>query len=228
MASSNGSDHKGHRERLRKRFIDNGLDGFEDHQALELFLFYAIPRKDTNPLAHSLIDKFGNLANVFEASPEELKQVKGIGESSAYLLSMIPHLSAIYNRTKWDRKVMLGSTDLAGQYAINLFIGKTSEEFRIICLDSNHQVFYQGVVARGTINEVSASPRLVVGEVLKHNAQSVIFAHNHPNGSVFPSDDDVVATKQLVNALDAIDVRVVDHIIVSGNQYYSLAEKELF
>lgn len=221
--------HDGHRKRMKERYKnDGGFENFAQHEILEMLLYSTIARGDTNPLAHSLIDRFGNLANVFEASPEELKQVKGIGESSAYLLSMIPHLSAIYNRTKWDRKVMLGSTDLAGQYAINLFIGKTTEEFRIICLDSNHQVFYQGVVARGTINEVSASPRLVVGEVLKHNAQSVIFAHNHPNGSVFPSDDDVVATKQLVNALDAIDVRVVDHIIVSGNQYYSLAEKELF
>ncbi len=219
--------HEGHRKRMKERYKnDGGFENFAQHEILEMLLYSTIARGDTNPIAHELIAKFGNIANVFDADPEQLKQVRGIGESSAYLLSMIPHLSRVYNQTKWDRKIMLGTTDLAGQYAINLFIGKTHEEFRVICLDSNRQVFYQGVVAQGTINEVQTYPRLVVAEVLKHNAQNVILTHNHPNGSVFPSESDLNATQQLVTALDAIGVHVLDHIIVSGNQYYSLAEKE--
>ncbi|MBR7164294.1 MAG: DNA repair protein RadC [Clostridia bacterium] len=220
--------HDGHRKRMKERYKnDGGFENFAQHEILEMLLYSTIARGDTNPIAHELIQKFGNIANVFDADPEQLKTVHGIGESSVYLLSMIPHLSRVYNQVKWDRKIMLGKTDLAGQYAINLFIGKIHEEFRVICVDSNRQVIYQGVVTHGTINEVTAYPRLVVAEVLKHNAQNVILAHNHPNGSVFPSDEDIAATKQLITALDAIDVRVIDHIIVSGNQYYSMAEKEL-
>ena len=218
--------HDGHRKRMKERYQNDGsFENFAQHEILEMLLYSTIARGDTNPIAHELIQKFGNIANVFDADPEELKKVRGIGESSAYLLSMIPHLSRVYNQTKWNRKILLGSADVAGQYAINLFIGKTHEEFRVICLDSNRQMFYQGVVAHGTINEVQAYPRLVVAEVLKHNAQSVILAHNHPSGSVFPSDCDIEATQQLIAALDTIDVRVIDHIIVSGNQYYSMAER---
>lgn len=218
--------HDGHRKRMKERFKKDGsFENFAQHEVLEMLLYSTIARGDTNPIAHELITKFGSIANVFDADPEALKQVHGIGESSAYLLSMIPHLCRVYNETKWDRKIMLGTTDLAGQYAINLFIGKMQEEFRIICVDSNRQVFYQGCVTKGTINEVAAYPRLVVAEVLAHNAQNVILAHNHPGGSVFPSDNDMQATKQLIQALEAIDVSVIDHIIVSGNQYYSMAEK---
>ncbi|MBQ2696182.1 MAG: DNA repair protein RadC [Clostridia bacterium] len=218
--------HKGHRKRMKERYLkDGGFENFAPHEILEMLLYSTIARGDTNPVAHELIEKFGSLANVFDAEPAALKQVKGIGESSAFLLSMIPHLSRVYNQAKWDRKVMLGTVDLAGQYAINLFIGKSHEEFRIICVDSNRQVFYQGVVTKGTINEVPAYPRLVVEEVLKHKAQNVLFAHNHPSGSVFPSEGDMEATKQLMKAFEAIDVNILDHIIVSGNQYYSMAEK---
>ena len=218
--------HDGHRKRMKERYLkDGGFENFAPHEILEMLLYSTIARGDTNSIAHELIEKFGGLANVFDAEPNALKQVKGIGESSAFLLSMIPHLSRVYHQAKWDRKVMLGTVDLAGQYAINLFIGKPHEEFRIICVDSNRQVFYQGVVTKGTINEVPAYPRLVVEEVLKHKAQNVLFAHNHPGGSVFPSEGDMEATKQLINALEAIDVNILDHIIVSGNQYYSMADK---
>ena len=119
---------------------------------------------------------------------------------------------------------MLGNTDLAGQYAINLFIGKPHEEFHVICVDSNRQVFYQGCVVKGTINEVPAYPRLIVEEVLKRKAQNVIFAHNHPSGSLRPSEADCEATDQLIQALDSIGVNVIDHIIVAGNRYYSMAD----
>ncbi len=218
--------HDGHRKRMKERFKnDGGFDNFAQHEILEMLLYSTIARGDTNPVAHELIAKFGSLAGVFEANPAELKEVCGIGENSAYLLSMIPHLSRVYNQSKWDKKVMLGTTDLAGQYAINLFIGKANEEFRIICLDSNRHVLHQGCVAKGTINEVAAHPRLVVAEVLSRNAQNVILTHNHPGGSVFPSEQDKKATEQILAALDAIDVNVIDHIIVSGNQYYSMAEK---
>lgn len=217
--------HEGHRKRVKERFDnEGGFDNFAPHEILEILLYSTIPRGDTNAIGHALIREFGNLAHVFEAAPEELMKVKGVGERSAFLLSLIPHLCAAYNQSKWTRNITLGSADLAGRYAINLFIGRHAEEFRIICLDSNRRVFYQGVVARGTINEVPAYPRVIVEEVLKRKAQYVIFAHNHPNGSSFPSEGDKIATAQIAAALEAIDVRMLDHIIVAGAQYYSMAE----
>ncbi|MGN1059437.1 MAG: RadC family protein [Clostridia bacterium] len=220
--------HDGHRKRMKERFLqEGGFEHFAQHEILELLLYSTISRSDTNPIAHDLISEYGNIANVFEADPERLKEIDGIGESSAFLLSMIPHLSRAYNQAKWNRNIMLGTTDMAGQYAINMFIGKSCEEFCIICVDSNRRVTYQGRLAKGTINEVPAYPRVVVEEVLKRKAQYVIFTHNHPNGSVQPSEGDKIATDQLVTALEAINVNVIDHIIVAGNRYYSMADMGL-
>lgn len=217
--------HEGHRQRMKQRFLKDGsFENFAPHEILELLLYSTIARGDTNPIAHELIRKFGNLANVFEADLASLKEVDGIGESSAFLLSIIPCLCQAYNQSKWERRIMLSTTDLAGQYAINLFIGKPHEEFRIICLDSNRQVTYQGCVTKGTINEVPAYPRLMVEEVVKRKAQNVIFTHNHPNGSVLPSEADKVATQALLSAMDTIGVNVIDHIIVAGNRFYSMAD----
>lgn len=218
-------EHEGHRKRMKERFInDGGFDYFAPHEILEVLLYATNARGDTNPIAHDLIKEFDNIANVFDATPEELKKIEGIGERSAFLLTMIPHLSRAYNQAKWSRNIVLGNAELAGQYAINLFIGKQNEEFRVVCLDSNRRVFYQGKVSSGTINEVPAYPRLIVEEVLKRKAQYVMFAHNHPGGMARPSAGDIQATEQLVQALDAIGVNVVDHIIVAGNQYYSMAD----
>ncbi len=221
--------HSGHRKRMKERFYnENGFEHFAQHEVLEMLLYSTIARNDTNPLGHELIRRFGNIANVFDASPEELKEVPGIGENSAFLLSMIPHLARVYTQTKWDKRQSLSSTELAGRFAVNLFIGKPHEEFWMICVDSNRRVFYQGPVATGTINEVPAYPRLVVQEVLKHNAQNVIFTHNHPSGSVHPSEADVEATEALLTAMEAIHVNVIDHIIVSGNSFYSMAEHDFY
>lgn len=217
--------HDGHRKRMKERFYrDGNFENFAQHEILEMLLYSTIARGDTNPIGHALIEKFGSLANVLEASPDELKQVKGIGESSAFLLSMLPHLCQAYQRYKWDYRVPLSTADIAGQYAISLFIGKKDEEFRMICLDSNRRVFYEGIVAKGTINEVQAYPRVVVAEALKRNARFVIFAHNHPNGMTKPSEADIKTTNLLRDALEKVEVLLQDHIIVSGHSYFSMAD----
>ncbi len=219
--------HEGHRKRMKDRFrLENGFDNFAEHEVLEMLLYSTIARNDTNPLGHELIQRFGSISNVFEASPEDLKQVPGIGENSAFLLSMIPHLARVYTRSKWDKRASLASTEQAGQFAVDLFIGKNYEEFWMIGVDSNRQVFHKKCLTKGTINEVSAYPRLVVQEILKYNVQNVIFTHNHPGGSVYPSEADYVSTEALLTALDAIHVNLIDHIIVSGNSYYSMADHD--
>lgn len=215
--------HDGHRMRMKKRYLNEGLDSFEPHEILELLLYYSIPRRDINELSHRLVERFGSVANVFDADTEALMQIEGISENSAILLHLIPQLSRIYNLSKWDRKTSLASVDTVGQYAVSMYIGKKNEEFGIICLDSNRRVHYSGIIIKGTVNQAEAYPRTVVAAVLKHNAVNVILTHNHPSGSIMPSESDKEATRNIVNALEAIDVNVLDHIIVSGDRFFSMA-----
>lgn len=217
--------HEGHRERLKNRFLTEGLDSFEQHQILELLLFYVIPRRDTNPLAHQLIEKYGSLAAVLEADPKDLASITGIGNNTAVLLSIIPSLSRIYFKDKWGDKPVLNSSSKAGEYAVSLFAGRNYEVFYVICLDAQNRVNYAALVHEGTINVAPVYPRLIVETALRHQANSVILAHNHPGGSLKPSSADIEVTKRISTALGAIAIAVVDHIVVAGNGYVSFMEK---
>ena len=216
--------HEGHRKRLKMRFLKDGLDSFEPHQVLELLLFYSIPRKDTNELAHELLKKYGSLSGVFEADPKDLAQISGIGENTAYLLSLIPQLARRYSNDKWGDKPELNSSTKAGNFAVSLFGGRTYEVFYIICLDSQNRVNYSELVHEGTINEAPVYPRVLVEAAIRHKANSVILAHNHPGGTLNPSRADIEATRTICTALESISIKVVDHIIVCGEKYYSFAE----
>ncbi len=219
--------HEGHRKRLKERFIKEGLDSFEQHQVLELLLFYAIPRKDTNELAHRLIKKYGSLAGVFEADLIDLAGVPGMGVNSALLLSLIPSLARVYFRDRWGDKPFLGSSNRAGEYAVSLFAGRQYEVFYVICLDAQNRVNHSALVHEGTINEAPIYPRIIVETALRHQANSVILAHNHPGGSLVPSSADIEVTRKISSVLNAISINVVDHIIVAGDKYLSFAEKGL-
>lgn len=224
MAQQNDAIHKNHRERMRKRFAEHGFDGFAEHEVLEMLLYYAIPRRDTNPLAHAILNEYKSIANVFEADVSELAKLPGLSENSATLLAMVPHLARIYEKSKCDRDTCLSDTDAIGRYAVSLLKGKTNEEFALICLDANRRVHWSGIIAKGTIDKIEAYPRLVVAEVIKHHAKHVIFAHNHPGGTLIPSAADKHATLRLAELLNGIDVTTIDHIIVSGSRFYSMAE----
>lgn len=219
--------HEGHRKRLKERFLKEGLDSFEPHQILELILFFSIPRKDTNEIAHDLLEKYGSLSGVFEAEFKELIKMPWIGESSAILLTLIPDLARRYMNDKWRDKPELNSSTKAGQFAVTLFAGRQYEAFFVICLDAQNKVNYAELVHEGTINEAPVYPRLIVESALRHNANSVILSHNHPGGSLSPSKADIEATERICSALDGISIKVVDHIIVCGNNFTSMAEKGL-
>lgn len=219
--------HEGHRQRVKGRYLVEGLDSFADHQVLELLLFYCIPMKDTNELAHKMLGEFGSLAGIFEADPKDICKRCGVSENTAILISLIPSLSRRYFKGKWGEKPVLSSSTKAGEYAVSLFVGRTYEVFYVICLDSQNRVNYAVLVHEGTINETPVYPRLIVEAVLRHQANSVILAHNHPGGSMRPSDADLQITKRIIAALEAISVHVVDHIIVAGEKYFSFAEKGL-
>ncbi|MDQ2087201.1 DNA repair protein RadC [Herbivorax sp. ANBcel31] len=219
--------HEGHRKRLKNRFLEEGLDSFESHQILELLLFFSIPRRDTNEIAHRLLKRFGSLSGVLDADLKELVKVEGIGENSAFLISMIPQLSRRYSNDRWRKKPELNSSTKAGQYTVSLFEGRSYEVFYVICLDAQNRVNYADLVHEGTINEAPIYPRVIVERALRHKANSVILAHNHPGGSLNPSRGDIEATKVIKNALESISIKVVDHIIVCGEKYISFAERGL-
>lgn len=219
--------HEGHRERVRNRFLNEGLDSFEPHQILELLLFYSIPRKDTNELAHALLKRYGSLSAVFEADPADLMSVPGIGKNSAVLLTLIPSLARIYFKDKWGKKPRLNNTAKAGEYLVALFSGRQYEAFYVVCLDAQNRVNHPCMVHEGTIDQAPVYPRLIVEAALRHQAHSVILAHNHPGGSLEPSQADLNVTRKIVTALEAISIRVLDHIIVADGKYFSFADHGL-
>jgi DNA repair protein RadC len=219
--------HEGHREKLKQRFIKEGLNAFEDHQVLELLLFYTIPRRDTNEIAHRLLNKYGTLESLLDASPEDLMRNGGVTPNTAIFLSMIPQLARKYMLIKQGKKPVLDSSVKAGNYVISLFIGKTYEAFYVICLNSQNKVNYTALVHEGTINEAPVYPRLIVETALRHKASSVILAHNHPGGSLKPSNADIEVTRKICDALKTISINVIDHMICAGNAYFSFAEQGL-
>lgn len=220
-------EHEGRRKRIRSRYLSEGLDGFQDHETLELLLYYAIPMRDTNVLAHRLLQEFGSLANVLDASPHELMNRCQLTEATATLLTLVPPLSRKYAVSRHGTKALLDSSVKAGEFVQNLFIGYSYEVFQIVLLNSKNQVNHACVIHEGTINEAAVYPRLIVETALRHKAVSVIIAHNHPGGSLSPSSADIQVTKRIKTALEAISIRLVDHIIVAGSSYVSFAEKEL-
>ena len=221
--------HMGHRERMRKLFLDCGLDNFSDHQVLELLLFYCIPIKDTNELSHKMINEFGSLSNLFEADPVVIMNKCKVSLNVAVLISMIPQISRRYYTSKFlIDKPVLDSTKKIGNYAVALMLGRVVEHFFIICLNSQRKLIESVLVATGTIDETPIYPRKIVEVALKYNATSIVLVHNHPGGSFFPSEQDIKSTRKITSVLEPINIEVLDHIIISGNEYYSFVERGIF
>lgn len=222
----NNNVHIGHRQRLKNRFKEEGLDSFEDHQVLELLLFHVIPRGDTNPIAHHLIKRFGSLSAVLEADPNDIGSVDGIGEKAALFLAMIPPVTRRYfhDRVVRDRP-KLNNSETVTEYLIPLMAGRSEEVFYVLCLDTQCRVLYPALISEGTVKEATVHPRHVVEEAIRHRAASVILAHNHPSGTAKPSQQDHNLTRTLVQALGPLDIKVLDHIVVAGAQTFSFARE---
>ena len=219
--------HAGHRKRVKSRYLSEGLDGFQDHEVLELLLFYCIPMKDTNELAHKMIREFSTLAGLFDADPGEISKRCGVSENTAIFIALIPSLVRRYFKVKWGDKRVLSSSSKAGKYAISLFAGRNYETFFLLCLDSQSRLNHAALLHEGTLNEVPVYPRLVVETALRHKANSVVLVHNHPGGILEPSKADIEVTKRVMKALEGISITVMDHIIVAEDKYVSFAEKGL-
>lgn len=216
--------HDGHRERLRTNFIENSLDGFNELNSLELLLFYAVPRRDTNELAHRLLDRFGSLYGVFDASLHELMEVEGIGENAASLIKLIPEIMRKSRVTKASETKAITSSAAAGEYLVPRFLYQEIEILMLLCLDSQRRVISCVEINRGVVNMVDANVRRIVETALKYRACSVIVAHNHPDGVALPSREDDAMTRLIGKALSSIDIKLVDHIIVAGEDFVSYAD----
>ena len=217
--------HEGHREKVRKRFMqENGFDHFEDHQILEMLLFYANSRSDTNPIAHRLLDTFGSLKGVLEARPEMLMTVPGVGESAAALISMVVPLTRVWNRCAMEVPDRIGNSREAEKYCLSILAGHRSERFYVVSLNAKCAVLGRRMITEGSLSEVSAYPRMVLETALNYNAHSVLLCHNHPGGTCAPSPEDIASTLQLQRLLNGVGILLLDHIIVANDNTYSMIQ----
>lgn len=215
-------EHSGHRQRMRLRYARQGLDSFAQHEALELLLFYAIPQKNVNPLAHALIERFGSLHGVIHATPMQLMQVEGIGEYAATYLTLFASVPRAAELTRTSRRLRLTNRRSAVDYCVRLLEGEKRELFYAICLNGQMETLGDALIAKGSLSDVPAYPRVVMDAVLTHNAHGVLLCHNHPGGSIAPSQADLDATATLSRLLGEIEVTLVDHIIVSEGEALSM------
>nr|WP_325179971.1 DNA repair protein RadC [uncultured Oscillibacter sp.] len=216
--------HDGHRERVRRRFLDNELNGFAGHEALELLLYYAIPRGDVNPLAHALMDRFGSLSGVFSAPVELLTQVEGVGERTAMLLRLVPQIAQKARLAELERELALNTRERVGEYLLELFSQERNEVVYQLCLDGKGKLLACRRLGEGSASAVNLDIRKIVQNAITFCASSVILAHNHPSGVALPSQEDHAATLRVKAALEAVEVRLEDHIVVADYDFISFSQ----
>ena len=222
------SIHEGHRQRLKDRFRAEGLDNFDERHVLELLLFYCLPRQDTAPLAQRLLDHFGSLSQVLEASKEELEKISGVGYNVSTLLTLITEVCRYYLVNRTMNHVILNTTELCGNYLMQRFHGRRNETVFMLCLDAKCKVLCCREVGEGSVNSANISVRRIVEIALGVNATSVVLAHNHPSGLAIPSDADVLTTRRVAAALNVVEIQLADHIVVADDDFVSLAQSGYF
>ncbi|WP_319204859.1 DNA repair protein RadC [uncultured Ilyobacter sp.] len=222
-------DTSGHRKRLREKYIKGGYDSFLDYEKLELLLTYSIVRKDVKPVAKELLKRFKSLEGVMKAPFDELLKVDGLGEGSVIFLKLISETSKDIFKgsySKQDVTTISGTRDLLA-FLRNDIGFSPIEEFKVIFLDTANNLLCEETLFKGTIDRSGVYPRNIVEKVIKYGAKSVIFAHNHPSGNLNPSKADIDFTDKIKEVLNAIEIRVLDHMIITRDSYFSFLEKGL-
>lgn len=222
------SEHDGHRSRIKNKYLEHGADGFENHELLEMLLYYAYPRIDTNELAHRILNEFGgSFTDLIFSEPEKIADVCNISINTAILLSLVGEINNRIVFEKWNKKVVLNNTNIAGEYAISLMNNVQKEELYVICLNSTLAVIKAVCAAKGMVDSAYVDVRQVVEIAIKYNATSIILVHNHPGGSLKPSFSDIRFTNECLNALSSIKIDLNDHIIVSNGEYFSFSNENI-
>ncbi len=226
MADKQENVHAGHRARMKKRFIAHGFQGMEQHEILEMLLYYAIPRKDTNMLAHRLLDRYGCFAKVCDTPVDVLQRDFGLSESAAVLLKMLPELARVYVDSKSDLKYI----DMyeAVEILRPKFIGATVEKLAVALSNSNDKLLLCDIIMEGSVTATETPVRKIVDLALRHNAKYVYLAHNHPSELCVPSRKDLETTHVISETLDGIGVVLVDHIIFTSTEHFSIRSHKHF
>lgn len=210
--------HAGHRERLKKRFLNYGLSGFEEHNILELLLFFGIPYKDTNETAHELLQKFGSIENITCRSVEELTSIKNMTENAAILLKLIPDISRIYSLKTQHDKTETYSLDTIKDRILIDFIGCESETVFIYFFDGEMKLVSLKKIERESDLGTAISSRTVVETALECKATSIVMAHSHPSGKNAISMDDIAYTSRLDYLLSELGIDLLEHFVVCDKE----------
>ena len=220
-----GNDlHQGHRQRMRTRVDQHGLESLAPHEALEYILYITNARRDTNGLAHDLIERFGDFAGVLEATEEDLLTVEGVGPATARMLHLLPQISRYYTQSSMHGRKSLKTTEELADYLMKQFAGAAQERALLAALDSRSRIKGLFWLRDGTSDRVSLELKDVVAAALKGGTDSVVLCHNHPNGMALPSREDIQATENIVRALGLVKVHLRDHIILTETEYFSMRE----
>lgn len=216
----------GHRQRLRERFSERGVDGLSDSEVLELLLSFGTPRKDCKEQARALLQKFSTFPAVLDAAPVEIQKVKGVGPKNSFALSFIKGVANRYLKQRLNSKSYFRSSDDVIDYLTHSMRGLKIEIFTVIYLDSSHGIIDSEVVAEGTVNVNTIYPREIVKRALQRNAAALVVAHNHPSGATDPSPQDLKLTRSLCLVCAMMQIRLLDHIVI-GSDHFSFADRGL-
>ncbi len=222
------SIHAGHRDRIKKRFLEDGAEAFDDYTLLELVLFYAIPFKDTRDIALALIDRFGSVSGVLDASLEELCELKGIGDNAALLLKLIPSVCKRYIDEKTNISgECYDNIDKLGRYLVGRYMLCECERVILLLLDNSYKLISEQVICDGSVNSASISPSALAEAARRSSASAAVLAHNHPHGIALPSVDDIHTTAALMDVFDSEGIPLLEHILVAGDEYTPIIYSKL-
>jgi len=220
--------HENHRKRMKEKFRENGIKAFAPHEVVELLLYYARPRVDTNEIAHELYDKFGSVSKIIDADSKELESVEGVGKETTTFLRFVRELFKEYTTEKNSPGILLNTPDKIGEYLKCKYIGEREEVAYLLCFDNTMKMLSCSELSRGSAMKTEISIRKIIEIVIRENAGAVVLSHNHPLGYPSPSSDDIEATVELRRRLKMVGVDLIDHVIVGNNIYVSLANSGAF
>ncbi|MBE6807020.1 MAG: hypothetical protein E7527_03265 [Ruminococcaceae bacterium] len=210
-----GGVHEGHRQRMKERFLTGGLDSFSDHEIVELLLFYALPYRNTNDLAHALVEYFGSWTRVLNAHYDDLLLVPGVTPHVATLLTLVGQSARKYYKDMTGVVQHLFNTQSLIKHVVPQFLGAKNEKVIMVCLDNKRKHLNTTCLFEGNVNSAQFNVREAVQQALRDNATQLVLAHNHPNGFAFPSNADVETTRRLMEILRPLDIRLIEHIVVA-------------
>jgi len=230
----NEKDSQGHRERIKEKFLKNGIDGFAEYEILELLLTYCIPRKDTKPIAKELLNKFKSLDNIFKADFDKLSTIDGLGKNSIAFLKLIGDLPSIIYKDELKNKKLIdkeslkiSNKDILLKYLRNKIGYEEIEKFYVLYLSSSNEVIEFEENSVGTLDRSSVYPREIYKKIINLNAKSIILAHNHPSDNITPSKCDIELTNEIAKGLKNFGALLIEHIIITKNSYFSFLEEGL-